>query len=575
MSDSPEGESPKGGHNDELKGVLSRVLSLLGGEKETGYKLDIPGSSVKDVIDGVSDRTGVSIINLGRKYDFGDEPRLLADAKGPLSDWRDRFDRLGHVFNPGERVVVPAFIESDEDANLVLVADDQDGRMADRFYPLNLSGETRTILERYKGVPLGCVLKVEGLKQTGFQISDIHEYHADLEPEIIVSPINPTREQLQYLPRGARVISEGRIIDLEVREMETEFGTKTKYSFLTLEGKDSRKTIIGNWSDELEYRGGVLENLDGKPLEQGEQVRIASYVGLGKSGEKILHSHYSKPFLLQPSPVKLQSYKRLREEVGNMTMSMSELLEKHRWQEARQLFAEARTRELTISESEGLAASVAQFPGPEQPIFDGKRRLFWAESLDNTFGVRTEALTRQGLVGFARRVGMGKQEQVGSNCDGSYAYLLMHQNKIEPLEVLSVLGDAVDERLSRLEEVDDSHEASFGEHYMLEQSLGYMASVSLPEATEKILEVARYCMKNKLYDKRQDRQDEFNCPHKFLHLMWSAADDLARSIREHPENLSGVKDLNELLAWQEELSQYPFCDTIVDDLRKVTDEFKL
>lgn len=575
MSDSSERESSGSGSNDKLKGVLSRVLSVLGGEKETGYKLDIPGSSVEDVVDSVSKRTGVSIIHLGRKYDFGDEPRLLADAKGPLSDWRDRFERPGHVFNPGERVVVPAFIESDENANPVLVADDQDGRMADRFYPLNLSEETRMILDRFKGVPLGCVLKVEGLKPTEFQISDIHEYHADLEPEIIVPPINPTSEQLQNLPKGARVISEGKIIDLEVKEMETEFGTKTKYSFLTLEGEDSRKTTIGSWSDKLEYRGGVLENLDGKQLEPGEQVRIASYVGLDNKGAKILHSHYSRPFLLQPSPVKLEEYKHLRGEVEDMTTSMNDLLEDNSWQEARRLFAEARTKELTIRESEALMASVAQFPEKEQPVFNGKRRLFWAESLDKTFGVRTEALTRKDLVEFARKVGTGKQEQVGPHCDESYAYLLMHQNKIEPQEVMSVLGDAVDERLSRLEKVDDNHEASFGEHYMLEQSLSYMAGVPLPEATEKILEVARYCMKNKLYDKRQDRQDEFNCPRKFLHLMWSAADDLSRSIQEHPENLSGIKDLDELLAWQDELSQYPFCDTIVADLQKVTDQFKL
>jgi hypothetical protein len=575
MSDNPERESSGNDSSNKLKGVLSRVLSVLGGEQGTGYKLDIPGSSVEDVVDSVSERTGVSIINLGRKYDFGDEPRLLVDAKGPLSDWRDRFERPGHVFNPGERVAVPAFIESDEDANPVLVADDQDGRMADRFYPLNLSGETRTILDRFKGVPLGCVLKVEGLKPTEFQISDIHEYHADLESEIIVPPINPTDEQLKNLPRGARVISEGKIIDLEVKEMETEFGTKTKYSLLTLEGEDGRKATIGNWADNLEYRGGVLENLDGKQLEPGEQVRIASYVGLGEKGSKILHSHYSKPFLLQPSPIKLKNYKLLRGEVEGMTTKMTGLLENHSWQEARRLFAEARTRELTIRESEALMASVAQFPEKEEPVFNGKRRLFWAESLDKTFGVRTEAFTRKELVEFAREVGTGKREQTGAHCDESYAFLLMHQSEIDSQETLSVLGDAVDGRLSRLEKVEDSHEASFGEHYMLEQSLSYMASVPLPEATEKILGVARYCMKNKLYDKRQDRQGEFNCPRKFLHLMWSATDDLARSIQEHPENLSAIKDLNELLAWQEELSQYPFCDTIVQDLQKVTDQFRL
>lgn len=575
MPDYPEREGVQSNSGDELKRILSGIFSVLGGEQEEGYKLDIPGSSIEDVIENVSRSTGVSIVNLGRRYDFGEEPRLLADTKGPLADWRDRFERPGHVFNPGERVFVPAFTESDANGDMVLVADDQDGRMADRFYPLNASGETRKILERYLGVPVGCVLKVEGLRQTAFQVSDIHEYHADLEPEIIVPPINPTAKQLQRLPRGARVISEGKIVDLETREEKTEFGTTRTYFYLTLKGKDNRRTTIGNWSDKLAYKGGVLENLDGKPLEPGEFVRIASYVGLDEGGDKMLHSHWSKPFLLQPSRTRLVEYEHLREEVTGMTTRMVDLLKSQRWPEARHIFAEARTRELTGRESEELAFPLSQFPDDERPVFDGKRRLFWAESLDKAFKVKTEAFTRSGLVQFAREVGTGKREQVGAHCDGSYAFLLMSQNKIDPTASLSVLAEAVDERLARLEKVEDNHEASFDEHYMLEQSLGYMTSVPLPEATEKILEVARYCMRNKFYDKRQDRGDDWGCPHKFLHLMRSAADDLARSIREHPDNLAAIKDLNELLAWQEELSQYPFCDTIVENLQKVTDEFKL
>ena len=38
MSDNPERESSGNDSSNKLKGVLSRVLSVLGGEQGTGYK---------------------------------------------------------------------------------------------------------------------------------------------------------------------------------------------------------------------------------------------------------------------------------------------------------------------------------------------------------------------------------------------------------------------------------------------------------------------------------------------------------------------------------------------------------
>lgn len=184
-------------------------------------------------------------------------------------------------------------------------------------------------------------------------------------------------------------------------------------------------------------------------------------------------------------------------------------------------------------------------------------------------------MTRQEFEFFAREIGTGRRRENGEHCDASYAFSIMRANNYNEKTMLSVLSESVDERLKRLETAADEHEESFPESYMLEQSLGYLSGVKDPDATKKILEVARYAMTNKLYDKRIKRGDDWGVPHKFLSLLWSATDDLKSSIGRNPDNLSAIENLNELLAWQDELRPYPFCDSEVEYLQQVLDMFRV
>jgi len=559
-------------NQQELSDLSSKIANVLGGGE---YALTVNGQDADQGIADLQTGTGITVINLGRRYDFGEEPRLFMDKKGGLADWRDRFEREGHVFNSGERVSVPAHVEIDKDGNIGLVADDQDGRMADKFYPTEISGEARAILEKYRGVAIGCVVKVQGLIERDFQLSDIHEYDVELEPEIVIPPINPTPEQISNLPRGARVITEGRVLGIEVREEKDRLGLTQKNSYITVETNDGRQLIIPNWSDNLQYEDGALENVRGKGLQEGETIRMTSYVHTGEQG-KIVHSHYSRPFLVEATSQRVNEYQALREQVKTDISRLSQLLEGNEFVDARRAFAELRTHELTQDESNQVIASLANFPEQERPIYDGhERRLYWAESLDKAYGTQIESMTQQEFETFTRAVGTGRRQQTGEHCDASYAFLIMHTNNYPEATMLSVLAESVDERLKRLEGVADEHEVSFPESYMLEQSLGYLSSVKHPDATKKILEVARYAMSHKLYDKRMERGDDWGTPHKFLHLLWSATDDLKSSIRETPDNVSAIEDLNELLAWQDELRPYPFCDTEVEYLQQITDMFRI
>lgn len=556
-----------------IRDVVSMVTKAVGGGE---YALRIGGQEPEEALEQLYTNTGIAVVSLQRRREYPEEAsRLFADEEGLLADWRDRFEREGHIFKEGERVLVPAFIEVDREGNMALVADDQDGRMADKFHLGDVSDEVKQTLERYQGVAVGCIVNIQGVRELGFQLSDIHEYDVELEPEIAIPPINPTSAELENLPAGARVIIEGRIVKVEVRKEKGRLGIESERTYLTVESDDGRQITVGNWSDKLRYSSGVLENLRDKKLEEGELVRITSYVD-EQEGKKTIHSHWSRPYLVEPSPQKKTAYEGLRESVSRDSKKLSELIQSEQYPEARRLFAELRTRELIQEESDDIIALLASFPEEERPIYDGyERRMYGAESLDEAYGVLVESMTRSEFEEFAREVGTGRREETGEHCDASYAYLIMKANEYDDETMLSVLSEAIDQRLERLKKVPDEHEQFFPHKYMLEKSLGYISSVGLPEGTQKILEVVRYVMEHKHYDKRKERAEDWGCPHKFLSLLLKSTDSLVRSIREHPDNLDAIEDLDELLAWQEELSEYPFCDTSVANLRQISDRFRI
>jgi len=560
-------------NQQEIQDLTSKVVSVLGSRE---YALTINGQDPTQAIEELQTNTGITVINLGRRYDYGEEPRLFMDAKGRLADWRDRFDREGHEFNEGERVSVPAFIKVETDGYVSLTADDQDGRMADRFFPAEIPVEVRQNLEKYRGIAVGCIVKIRGVIDRGDQLSDIHEYNVELEPEIVLPPINPSPEQVANLPKGARVVTDGKIVKTEIREEVDNFGLKDEHTYVTVEASDGRQITVANWSDKLRYEDGVLENLRDKLLEPGEHIRLASYVH-EYQGKKIVHSHWSRPYLVEATEIKLSTNEQLRAVVKSEINTLSKLLEQKDFQEARKTFATTRTKELTKEESDKVMASLAGFPENERPIFYGyERRMSWTADLDEAYGVLVESMTRNEFAEFSREAGSGRKPQTGKHCDASYTLMIMHTNNYDDKTTLSILTDSISERLKRLEQdkgekVEDWHDDS----YMLEQSMGYLTHVKSPEAVKKILEIIRYTMEHKYYDKRMERAQDWGCPYKFLSLLYVSTDKLVSAIRQNPDNIVGIEDLNELLAWQEELTIYPFCNTSVNHLQKVTDMFRI
>lgn len=575
MAQDPEIPSVEGagdGGDDELRRLLAAFSTLGNGL----YDTTINGQDAESGIAGLQSNTGIQIINVGHEYRYKDEPRLFADEKGQLTDWRDRFGKPGHVFDPGERVVVPAYVEVNQDGDMSLVADDQDGRMADVFHLSDLDPDVRRTLLENQGLAIGCIVDINGLRQLEMQLSDIHEYDASVENRILIPPINPTPEQLANLPKGYRVIVEGEVVGLGF-DKKMHYSSEIQEAYLVVAGQDGQQIKFPTWRREnIKYNGGTIGNVKGKEVTVGERVRVTGYVEQSPSGNT-LHGHYSEPYMVEGTPERLEQYTALRESVARRTRRLSEMVDSGDYRSARYLFAQLRSDELLVDEGQQIMAIRYGIPEDERPIYDGhdEGRKYWAGSLDEAYGVMIESMTKTEYIEFVRSVAKGELPEVGKHCDASYAYMIMTDNEYDSGTWVTVLSEALDTRIARLEQVPDEHEVAFPQSYMLEQTLGYLSTVHDHRATEKILDTVRYCMKNKYYDKRQQTQEDWQCPHKFLGLLFKSTDSLVRSTKETPGNLDAIQDLEELVSWRDELLGYPFMDYSVDYLGQVIDMFSV
>jgi len=180
------------------------------------------------------------------------------------------------------------------------------------------------------------------------------------------------------------------------------------------------------------------------------------------------------------------------------------------------------------------------------------------EGLDFAYGVEIKEMGERELKQFICDVGTSRRKEPEGQRVATYALLVMEASNYNDNDKFHILSEIIEQQLEQLEKAPDEHKQSFPHKYMLEESLKHLADVNRPEATQKILTVVRYLMTNGYYDKRQERTEHWGCPNKFLGLLWKAGKCLARSFHQNPNSLT-TEDLNELLAWQKELSQYPFC----------------
>ncbi|MEI6690983.1 MAG: hypothetical protein WCL07_04545 [bacterium] len=575
MAKDPEKPPVKGigdGGDDELRKLLAAFSAMGNGL----YDTTINRKDAEEGIAGLQSNTGIQIINLGRKYQYRDEPRLFADETGQLSDWRDRFDKPGHIFGSGERVVVPAYVEVSQDGDLSMVADDQDGRMADVFHLSDLDPDVRKTLLDNRGLALGCIVNINGLRQTTSQLSDIHEYDAKIENRILIPPINPTPEQIANLPKGYRVIVEG-LVEETGFDKSLHYGHFIDEAYLVVVAPDGRKIKLPSWKREkINYNGGTIGNIKGKQVGVGERIRVTGYIDQTPLGNT-LHGHYSEPYMVEGTQDRLEKYSELRESISRRARRLSEMVDGGDYRSARLLFAQLRTEELLEGEGLQIIAIRDGIPEEDRPIYDEyvNGRQYWARSVDEAYGVMTESMTKSEYIDFVRSVVSGGLVQSGPECDASYLYLIMAHNEYDTDTWTSVLSGAIDTQFASLEEAPDEIDDYHTQKFLLEQSISYLSSVKNVKATGKILDFVRNVMAHKYYDKRQNRDDDHQLPYKYFHLLYKGTEGLARSVKVDAGNLDAIADLDEIMSWKDELSAFPFNYTMVDHLSEVIDKFSI
>lgn len=534
------------------------------------YTLHLDGHNFAEVLQDIYLRTGLSVISFQRNdASSGVYPKETKKNPADYIYWNDRFNREGHIFNENEIVLVPAFIEMDAHGNFILVADDLTGRMADRFYLRDISDEARPVLERYCGVLLYCFVKIVQVRNEDSPLSDIHEYDVFLEPEIIAPPINPSAEQLNQLPDGARVIVEGQVVSKNIKSETIDNVRKVDNVQLVVRDDNGKQIEVNTQATELTYAQGVLENIAYKQVEEGDKLRIVCYVE-DKDGLKEISARENKAYLIEPTSQRLVEYETLRKNIAQEIKQLSDLIGAEQFKEARIYFARLRTKELTSAEAYQAISLISLMPEQEKPIFDGRgSRLQWAARIDNTYDVLIESMTKLEFVQFVREIGSGRREFVRGRCDPSDAFYILEINGVETATMLSILAQITRERLGRLETISDDKEAYFIHQYMLKQSLEHISFIDSPVSINLILEVIRFFIEKGYYDKRTQAGDDSDCPNKYMSLFQKLTDLLVRFIQRFPNNLELIVDHGELESWLNQIRPHSFCYSAYNDLSTI------
>lgn len=459
------------------------------------------------------------------------------------------------------------------------MADAADVREADNFYPVSLDPELIDILNKHKGVTLSGVVEIIALKNER-TISEINNYTVTLENKLDFPQVNPNQEDLRELPLATSVHVAGKLQkteDYDIIDKDNPKRILAHGSKLTIQTDEGTTIEVISYIGKTTFKDGEIENVTGKEPELGELVRIVAYVQEDHEEERRLYSRYNQPFLVEPSPERMSEYTKLRTVVSEEIEKLYNLLKQGDntdYKEARRVFSELRSRELTTYESQKIEFILLFFPPKEKPIKAESRHLKGFNQINSRYDVLLETMTMGELIEFTKKV-LKDIRQENEIIFKDYLYELLKENNIDDATFLSLLNIAIDANIEYLE----SQKGENGEDITFDgitvmRTLQQLSRIDNPEATKKIIEFIRFLMQNKYYDKRQEPFNDYKCPSILLTKLYDATDALYYSLKKNLKNISAIEDLDELLAWKSELQPFPYNETAHDYLERVINFFK-
>jgi hypothetical protein len=493
-----------------------------------------------------------------------------------VTEWRDHFNRDPNTFQPGELVaaLVDTLVAPDGTVSW-MVADASCS--ADRFTPVDLTEPQRAMLAQYVGTTAAIIVRIR--QRTGRQWCHGSAYEVEPTAAIVMSPTNPTPDEIAQLPQDSHVVLEGTVVRYWEETVNEPIvpGIPTRwdrtYGYLELMTDDGQSYVVPSSRPHMRplvYDKGVLENLQDQTIIPGERIRWSVYVGA--EGYDGLHGRYSYPYLLVPNNRRLHAYRKLRAKVRTETRVMANYVSAGRYAKARAVFAALRRKHLTQDEQERIQAINAQMPVAERSIYDHR---YEATSLLKIWGVDVESLNKAQFLEFGYKICPGEWERPAGlkSCDQSYIYRYMIHGR-EPFtkqETLALLRHSTWQRIHRLEASGDTHDEYWDHLYMMEQSVSYLCYVNLAAAIREILKVLEYGIKNEYYDKRARREDDSTCAHHLTDITYKAAGALRTALWQHPR-LAKYVNRDRLMEIQLLLAPYPFAHIIAHELGEAVEK---
>jgi hypothetical protein len=404
------------------------------------------------------------------------------------SDWWASREELA----PDTKVTVKVIFQKNSLGQpFMVVADASCG--ADAFIPTQLTTDDEKVLRQLFGDMATATFKIN--KKIGKYSCGGRKY--EIGPRITVTPLplNPTPEKLQGLKPKTRVMIEGTFAGYfeytitHYRKLERRIG----FTIDTPDGQAKIETHYGAYDDKrTTYSDGVIENLQGKLMAEGETVRFTAFV----SEDHTLHGGYYSAFLVSPSEKRRKEYDELRQAVALLVNELESAATGKQYRSARSLFAQLRQLELTHDEQRHIQQVMSTLPRHEQSIYEHR---YTADDIVKAFGVDVESLNRAQFLSFAFEVVRGVRENPRDKTlrtDQSYLfhYLLMDSPVFTHREKVSVLRASLSARLKRLEGRTDQHDDHWDDEWLLEQTIRYASYIDDPAIVRDIEQLVEYCI---------------------------------------------------------------------------------
>lgn len=436
-------------------------------------------------------------------------------------------------------------------ATLVEIKQDQDGHLfmrvadascgADSFWLSNPTPEDEAVLGAYLGTMVAAVFVIR--ERIGDYSCHGSRYIVDPSLTLAALPCNPTAEQLGTMRLGAHFVVQGQFV--RYYEVTPPTSAPDEYRKLDTLGYIVIRTPSGELTldtcrpnmKEPYYDAGVLENLRGKRMMQGETIRITGFImdkdPYGKRRLGTATVGYNYPYLLVPSPQRLAEYEALRVVAQARTERLRRYVVVQDWKMARRVFAGLRQLELTRDEADMIVEIMEGVPAEHRSVYYLRR--VGGSKLERVFGLDPETLNREQFLVYAREILHGVRENAGieeGRVDQTklFGFWRAKHSILAPDDLVELLLSTIPIRLRRLEMCSDKRDDFWDDESLLRSCINRVNREHEdvdPRLVQAVVEVVERCFSEGYYRLSAESPRDQQCPQRLDDILQDCFSALA------------------------------------------------